>query len=197
MNSTDVSYPTISSSKYIIPLSRFPVSPMLFHEIFQLAKSTSKYRLYHYGCYFPAAEVPQLRSLQKEFELEWDVLFFCLGKDQVGLPTHKDGCPTNPYSAAVNLPILNCDHRTETLFLRGPDHVPIYSKVGARFPISELEVVERHAFHNDDGFFLFSSGTWHKVRQHSDFSDERVMMSWRFKPGVSWNEALRRMQKFR
>lgn len=94
--------------------------------------------------------------------------------------------------AAINFPFLNCNNSTVTTFYEHPNNEtryqfrPDYGPTARQLLDTEL-LNPVYAFSLDDTPVLFHTNKPHSVINNSD--SLRVMISWRFKENVSWNDA--------
>lgn len=107
---------------------------------------------------------------------------------------HADGAgtrPENTYNVSINIPVYNCTTQTVTQFWDFPDQRPIdyvhYEKMGTRDIVDKDQLVRAHAFSLTDTPVLFRNEYPHSVE--NDFDQLRVLLSWRFLPDVTWEQA--------
>lgn len=176
----------------VIPISTFPIKKEYFLKIYEGLKERSPQDVYHYAYRYLVEADSVLNPIAECLKLRHEIFFLTLGSVQHGLPIHKDGGLGMEYYASLNLPLLNCNSLTETVFYEdGPDIFE--SKFGARFYTGKepLKESERFQFSSmEEQFYLFNSDRWHQVIHKPEFHSERVMMAWRFKQDVKMKEAL-------
>lgn len=108
---------------------------------------------------------------------------------------HADGAGTkldNTYNVSINIPVRNCDNKTVTVFWDFEDERPIeyihHEKLGTREIVDKEQLVRRQEYVFKDQAVLFRNEYPHSVENAND--SLRLMLSWRFKPEYSWDQAI-------
>ena len=114
------------------------------------------------------------------------------------VPIHMDGKLSDPehdYNAAINIPVIGCDHKCLTNFWYAPEGFEYEEKPQARIYKSGLleNAVE---YCMTDQPILFNTKQLHSTANYNTWERERCIISWRFKPHVSWNDAKDMLDKF-
>lgn len=114
---------------------------------------------------------------------------------------HADGAginPKNTYNVSINIPVLNCTEKTRTIFWDFPDERKIeyihHEKLGTRQIVDQAQLVKKQEYTFKNTAVLFRNEYPHSVE--NDCEDLRLMLSWRFKPEYSWDNALELCKQF-
>ena len=95
------------------------------------------------------------------------------------------------YNVSINIPVKNCTPKTKTIFWDFPDEREIkyihHEKLGTRQIIDKDQLERKFEYVFDDTAVLFRNEYPHSVENES--ADLRLMLSWRFKPEYSWDQA--------
>lgn len=114
------------------------------------------------------------------------------------VPIHMDGKDTEPehdYNAAINMPVIGCDHKCLTNFWYAPDGFEYEEKAYARiYQSGFLESAVEYCM--SDQPILFNPKELHSTANYNDWEKERCIISWKFKPYISWNDAKDMLREF-
>lgn len=95
--------------------------------------------------------------------------------------------------AAINIPFANCNDQTVTHFYEHPDNQTRFVcrddfKLGARQLIDIDKLINTFSFSLTKYSVLFRPDKPHSISNNGD--KVRIMLSWRFKPEYSWDQAV-------
>lgn len=114
------------------------------------------------------------------------------------VPIHIDGKFSNPehdYNAAINIPVIGCDHKCLTNFWYAPNGYQYEEKPQARiYQSGFLENAVEYCM--TDQPILFNTKQLHSTANYNTWERERCIISWRFKPYISWNDAKDMLREF-
>lgn len=105
------------------------------------------------------------------------------------VPMHVDGgnVGLKPH-AAINMPVIGCDHKCLTNFWYTPNGYERVQKAYSMvYESGDLEVGLEYCM--TDQPILFNTGELHSTANYNDWDRERCIISWRFKSYVSWEDA--------
>jgi len=111
------------------------------------------------------------------------------------IPIHADGAGTrldNTYNVSINFPVHNCTEETVTHFWDFEDGREIkyihHENLGTREIVDKDQLVIGQNYIFRDTPVLFRNEYPHSVSNICN--DLRLMLSWRFKPEYSWEQAV-------
>lgn len=114
------------------------------------------------------------------------------------VPIHidgKDSIPQDDYNAAIQLPIIGCDHKCLTNFWYAPDGFEYEELTHARiYKSGFLENAVEYCM--TDQPLLFNTKQLHSTANYNKWERERCIISWRFKPYITWNDAKDMLSEF-
>lgn len=150
--------------------------------------------LWHYEAVVivPIAMVPGWEEFAAKHELCDHVQFLVTSRAYPTIRIHRDFC-----EASINIPLLNCDEKTHTVFYKEIATTESAERFGAISLLNHDSVVEdrRYSFHSSDSRpILFNSSHWHSVINTTEGDSARVMFTWRFK--TSWSDTYNKMKAF-
>lgn len=130
-----------------------------------------------------------------------DVILVLTLFPKYNIKIHSDGAGTNPentYNVSINIPILNCTNKTKTIFWDFPDERKIeyihHENLGTRQIVNQEDLIKKQEYIFKNTAALFRNEYPHSVE--NDCEDLRLMLSWRFKPKYSWDNALELCKHF-
>ena len=107
------------------------------------------------------------------------------------VPIHIDGKINTSgcdFNAAINIPVIGCDHKCLTNFWYAPNGYEYEEKAQARiYQSGFLENAVEYCM--TDQPILFNTKQLHSTANYNTWERERCIISWRFKPYISWNDA--------
>lgn len=110
------------------------------------------------------------------------------------IKVHADGagtCADNTYDVSVNIPIENCTDKTKTVFWDFKDEREMkyihHENLGTRQIVNQDQLIRKQEYVFKDTAVLFRNEYPHSVENECE--DLRLMLSWRFKPEYSWDQA--------
>jgi len=108
------------------------------------------------------------------------------------VPIHMDGNLSfehaHDYNAAINIPVIGCDHKCLTNFWYAPEGFEYEQKEFARiYKAGWLENAVEYCM--TDQPILFNTKQLHSTANYNTWDRERCIISWRFKSYVSWEDA--------
>jgi len=107
------------------------------------------------------------------------------------VPIHIDGkenIPGSDFNAAINIPVIGCDEKCLTNFWYAPNGYEYEEKTQARiYKTGLLENAVEYCM--TDQPILFNTKQLHSTANYNTWEKERCIISWRFKPHISWNYA--------
>jgi len=114
------------------------------------------------------------------------------------VPIHIDGKDSDPeanFNAAINIPVIGCDHKCLTNFWYAPDGYQYEEKAQARiYQSGFLENAVEYCM--TDQPILFNTKELHSTANYNTWERERCIISWRFNRYVSWNDAKDMLREF-
>jgi hypothetical protein len=181
--------------KYIRELKHLNYSKTLCEEFIKNAnldyKALEKTKQWHNNVDATARLIGHFGSITEHLKDKVLILSLFPGK-QINI--HADGAGTkldNTYNVSINIPVKNCTPKTKTIFWDFPDEREIkyihHEKLGTRQIIDKDQLERKFEYVFDDTAVLFRNEYPHSVENES--ADLRLMLSWRFKPEYSWDQA--------
>jgi len=124
-----------------------------------------------------------------------DVVMIATMFPNVDTNLHADGAGTNThntYRVALNIPVSNCNETTKTIFWDFEDGRPIeyisYEQYGVRDIADKDNLIRAQEYVLKDKAVIFRNEYPHSVENNNE--EVRQLLSWRFKPGYSWQQAI-------
>ena len=188
-------------SKYLIELDldydkKFCESFILQNHLdFQKLKKTKKW---HNNIPINLALKEHFGPITKYLKDEILVLTLFPGVD---IPIHADGAGTrkeNTYNVSINIPVRNCNKRTQTIFWDFENNDSIeyihYEDLGTRDIVNKQNLTKHLSYSFCDKPALFRNEYPHSVENQND--KLRLMLSWRFLPHYTWNDVVEICEKY-
>lgn len=104
--------------------------------------------------------------------------------------------PEIPVTASLTWPVLNCTDETLTVWydaFLNDESIFELGKQNVTITNDEIRLVEkdRYSFNTKTwNSVILNHENWHTVYNNSDDTNERMLLQWRFKPGITWEEIL-------
>lgn len=167
----------------------------------------NKNRLQYFGATIHWQEYQKdLQNIYDEFgDYLCDHLFLLKSnKDRPDYLVHIDyhhEHPEIPVTASLTWPVLNCTNDTITVwydaFLNN-EKIFEYGKQDITITNDKIDLKEKDRYSFNTKIWnsvILNHENWHTVYNNSNNVDERILLQWRFKPGLSWNEILNLTKK--
>lgn len=185
--------------KYIVPLKGFRIPKDFYYEyinenFLKNADLDLLKRMKRWNNHIPVSK-KLICTIGPISEYLRDMVLVLNVFPKYNIPIHADGkadTPENTYNVSINIPVKNCDERVVTHFWDFEDNRDleyIYLNIPARDIVDKSDLVIKESFVMKDHAVLFRNEWPHSVDNNSD--DLRIGLSWRFKPGISWEEAIK------
>lgn len=124
-----------------------------------------------------------------------DVVMIATMFPKVDTSLHADGAGTNvdnTYQVALNVPVRNCNSTTKTIFWDFEDERPIkyvsHENWGVREIVDKDQLIRVQEYVLEHKAVLFRNEYPHSVENNNE--GVRQILSWRFKPGYSWEQVI-------
>jgi len=184
--------------KYIIPLNNFKIDKALYKSFIDTnflnsadLKLLKEKKRWHNNFNVSDDIKKSVGPISNHLK---DVILILSLFPKYNIKVHADGAGTalnNTYNVSINIPIENCTEKTKTVFWDFPDERPIeyihHEKLGTRQIVNQEQLERKQEYIFKDTAVLFRNEYPHSVENECD--DLRLMLSWRFKPEYSWNQA--------
>lgn len=186
-------HPKVSADDYVIPLKYPEWDQEKLIQGFRKDYS-ERNRLIFYPHWYVNEELKQVvpsHVVEHMMEKPLVIHYHKERPTKMFVPIHidgKDSIPGSDFKAAINMPVIGCDHKCLTNFWYAPDGYKYEEKAQARiYQSGFLENAVEYCM--TDQPILFNTKELHSTANYNDWERERCIISWRFKPYVSWNDA--------
>lgn len=104
--------------------------------------------------------------------------------------------PTQPVVGSLTWPVLNCNKNTVTVWYSALKSGTEYYGSGNQTSVitdESITLIEKDRFYFDTTEFnpaVFKHCDWHTLYNSDNVVDNRMLLQWRFKPNLTWDEIL-------
>lgn len=108
--------------------------------------------------------------------------------------------PEIPVTGSLTWPVANCDSNTTTVWYDAyfnNERIFKYGREDVTITDERISLIEKDRYVFDTAKWnsvILNHENWHTVYNNTETSDERMLLQWRFKPGISWNELMEMTQ---